>query len=110
MSLENALVAPFVAAAAFIGSMGIIPLATVVNKNGVLFTGIMGFIYFDLMVTPLVHINAKYYGWRVALYIAGVMFVCIVITSLLLNGIFDLLGITPESQRVVSEITQFKID
>ncbi len=110
IALENALVAPFVAAATFIGSMGNIPLATVLNENGVLFAGIMGFIYSDLMVPPLVHINAKYYGWRVALYIAGVMFVSIVITALILNGLFSLLGIVPESERAIAEITQFKID
>ena len=85
-------------------------LATVLNQNGVLFAGIMGFIYSDLMVPPLVHINAKYYGWRVALYIAGVMFISIVLTALILNGLFSFLGIVPESRRVVSEITQFKID
>jgi uncharacterized membrane protein YraQ (UPF0718 family) len=45
VALENALLAPFVAAATFIGSMGNIPLATVLNSNGVLFAGIMGFIY-----------------------------------------------------------------
>ncbi|NIS38625.1 permease, partial [Candidatus Saccharibacteria bacterium] len=67
-------------------------------------------IYSDLMVPPLVHINAKYYGWRVALYIAGVMFVSIVLTALILNGLFSVLNIIPESRRVVSEITQFKID
>lgn len=82
--------------------MGNIPLATVLNENGVLFAGIMGFIYSDLMVPPLVHINAKYYGWRVALYIAGVMYVSIVATALILNGLFSLLGIVPESARVVS--------
>lgn len=110
VAIENALIAPFVAASTFIGSMGNIPLATVLNENGVLFAGIMGFIYSDLMVPPLVHINAKYYGWRVALYIAGVMYVSIVFTALILNGLFSLLGIVPESARVVSEITQFKID
>ncbi|MFH5886002.1 permease [Halalkalibaculum sp. DA3122] len=110
VTLENAMIAPFVAASTFIGSMGNIPLATVLNQNGVLFAGIMGFIYSDLMVPPLVHINAKYYGWRVALYIAGVMFVSIVLTALILNGLFSFLDIVPESRRVVSEITQFKID
>lgn len=110
VAIENALIAPFVAASTFIGSMGNIPLATVLNENGVLFAGIMGFIYSDLMVPPLVHINAKYYGWRVALYIAGVMYISIVCTALILNGLFSLLGIVPESARVVSEITQFKID
>ncbi|MAL18195.1 MAG: permease [Balneola sp.] len=110
VALENALIAPFVAASTFIGSMGNIPLATVLNDNGVLFAGIMGFIYSDLMVPPLVHINAKYYGWRVALYIAGIMFISIVITALLLNGLFGYLDIIPQSQKAVSEITQFKID
>lgn len=110
VALENAVIAPFVAASTFIGSMGNIPLATVLQGNGVLFAGIMGFIYSDLMVPPLVHINAKYYGWKVALYIAGVMFVSIVITALTLNGIFTWLDIVPESEKVVSEITQFKID
>jgi hypothetical protein len=110
ITLENALVAPFVAASTFIGSMGNIPLATVLQSNGVLFAGIMGFIYSDLMVPPLVNINAKYYGWRIALYIAGIMYVSIVITALLLNGIFAWLDIIPETERVVSEITRFKID
>src|SRR6056297_2131490 len=110
VAIENALIAPFVAAATFIGSMGNIPLATVLNENGVLFAGIMGFIYSDLMVPPLVHINAKYYGWRVALYITGIMVVGIVITALILNGLFSALGIVPESERAIAEITQFKID
>jgi hypothetical protein len=110
VALENAMIAPFVAASTFIGSMGNIPLATVLQSNGVLFAGITGFIYSDLMVPPLVHINSKYYGWKVALYIAGVMFISIVITALTLNGVFTWLDIVPESEKAVSEITQFKID
>jgi hypothetical protein len=108
--LENALLAPFVAAATFIGSMGNIPLATVLNASGVLFAGIMGFIYSDLMVPPLVEINARYYGWRVALYIAAVMYVSIVCTALILHYSFALLGITPESARAVKDVAQFKMD
>ncbi|MCX2745401.1 permease [Mangrovivirga sp. M17] len=108
--VENALVAPFVAAATFIGSMGNIPLATVLNENGILFAGLMGFIYSDLMVPPLVNINRKYYGVKVAFYIAGVMYVSIVLTALILNYSFDLLNVLPEGSRKVKEVTQFKID
>ncbi|NIR45545.1 MAG: permease [Gemmatimonadetes bacterium] len=108
--IENAMVAPLVAAATFIGSMGNIPLATVLNANGVLFAGIMGFIYSDLMVPPLVAINAKYYGWRVALYIAAVMFVSIIITAVSLHVGFGALGITPESGRAVEQVTRFALD
>ena len=108
--VENAMVAPFVAAATFIGSMGNIPLATVLNSHGVMFAGIMGFIYSDLMVPPLVMINARYYGWRIALYIAGTMFISIVLTALILHYTFQLLGITPESSRQLGEVTRFAID
>lgn len=110
VALENAMIAPFVAAATFIGSMGNIPLATVLNANGVLFAGIMGFIYSDLMVPPLVAVNAKYYGWRAALYIAGIMYVSIVATALILNGLFGVIGIVPDSGRAVSDVVRFAID
>ncbi len=110
IAIENAFVAPFVAAATFIGSMGNIPLATVLNANGVLFAGIMGFIYSDLMVPPLVAVNAKYYGWRAALYIAAVMYVSMVATALVLNALFHVFGVIPESGRAVADVVQFKID
>ncbi len=110
VALENAAIAPFVAAATFIGSMGNIPLATVLNSSGVLFAGIMGFIYSDLMVPPLVKINAKYYGWKVALYIAGIMYVSIVITSLTLHFIFLFTGMTPQSNQQVQDVATFSLD
>lgn len=110
ITLENAMVAPFVAAATFIGSMGNIPLATVLNSNGVLFAGIMGFIYSDLMVPPLVMINAKYYGKKIALYIAGIMYISIVATALILHNIFALFSIIPESSKKVEDIAQFAFD
>jgi len=108
--LENAAVAPFVAALTFIGSMGNIPLATVLDTNSVLFAGVMGFIYSDLMVPPLVRLNARYYGWRLALYIAAVMYVSIVATALVLHGGFLWLGITPETAKVATHVTQFALD
>ncbi len=110
IALENAAVAPFVAAFTFIGSMGNIPLATVLNANGILFAGIMGFIYSDLMVPPLVQVNATYYGWKMALYIAGTMFVSIVLTALILNATFGFAEIIPESRKGIAEVTQFKMD
>jgi hypothetical protein len=62
------------------------------------------------MVPPLVQVNAKYYGWKLALYIAAIMFVSIVLTALLLNVVFAVAGIIPESRKVISDITQFKLD
>ncbi|NMT62102.1 permease [Marinobacter orientalis] len=108
--LENAIVGPFVAALTFIGSMGNIPLATVLAGSGVTFAGVMAFIYSDLMVPPLVRVNAKYYGWRVALYIAGIMFVSIVATALILHFGFAALGLTPDAVQSAVMSEQFAID
>ena len=55
-------------------------------------------------------INAKYYGWRVALYIAAIMFASIVVTALAMHFIFGALGIIPESSRQVSEVARFELD
>jgi len=111
LALENALLAPLVAALTFIGSMGNIPLATVLDANGVLFAGIMAFIYSDLVVPPLVVINARYYGWRVALAIAGVMYVSVVATALSLQALFAAIGIVPPSGgAAVKEVTRMAID
>jgi len=110
IALQNAAIAPFVAAATFIGSMGNIPLATVLNTGGVMFAGIMGFIYSDLMVPPLVKVNAKYYGWPVALYIAGIMYLSIVATALILHYVFYFTGLTPESSRKIEDVAHFSID
>jgi hypothetical protein len=110
VTLENVLVAPFVAAATFIGSMGNIPLATVLAGSGVGFAGLMAFIYSDLMVPPLVKVNAKYYGWKVALYIAAIMFVSIVITALVLDAGFGLFGMRPSGAAGAVTEQQFAID
>lgn len=49
-------------------------------------------------------------GWRIALYIAGIMYVSIVTTALILNTAFAATGLTPESARQVEDVAQFAID
>jgi len=108
--LENAAVAPFVAAMTFIGSMGNIPLATVLAGSGVAFAGVMGFIYSDLMVPPLVDMNRKYYGIKVALYIAVVMYISILFTALILDYGFEFFDAVPEAAKQKAGGETFKID
>lgn len=38
------------------------------------------------------------------------MYISIVLTALILNGLFSVFGIVPESNRFVTEVAQFKID
>lgn len=58
--LEHIIVGPVVAFMTFIGSMGNIPLAAVLFDNGVSFAGVMAFIFSDLVVFPVLRINARY--------------------------------------------------
>lgn len=108
----QALVGPVAAFFTFIGSMGNIPLAAVLYGNGVAFAGIMAFIFSDLVVIPVLRVNAKYYGWKMALYILCVFLVVLVATALVLHYGFDLLGILPSAEQVrsVTDREFFKID
>mmetsp|Transcript_24930 Transcript_24930/g.45064 ORF Transcript_24930/g.45064 Transcript_24930/m.45064 type:complete len:473 (+) Transcript_24930:474-1892(+) len=103
--LEQTLIGPVAAFFTFIGSMGNIPLAAVLYINGVSFAGIMAFIFSDLIVLPILRINARYYGWAMALYIMAVMFASLVATALVLYYVFGAIGILPSGDNV-SAITE----
>lgn len=77
----HAVIAPFVAVATVIGSMGNGPLAALLWQNGVAFAGIMAFLGADFVVPPAFKINANYYGWPFALYLAGVFAVAAVVSG-----------------------------
>lgn len=94
--LEHIVVAPVIAFMTFIGSMGNIPLAAVLFDKGVSFAGVMAFIFSDLVVFPVLRINAKYYGWKLSLYIMLTLFTALVGASLAMYYGFDLLGYLPE--------------
>ncbi|WP_370230676.1 permease [Marinobacter nauticus] len=94
--LSQTLVGPIAAFFTFIGSMGNIPLAAVLFAQGVSFAGVMAFIFSDLVVLPVLRINASYYGWKMALYILALMLVGIVTVSLLMHYSLALLGMLPD--------------
>lgn len=79
--VAQAAIAPFAAFFTFIGSMGNIPLAAVLFGQGVAFAGVMAFIFSDLVVLPVLRINAQYYGWKMALYLVLIMFIAIVVSA-----------------------------
>jgi hypothetical protein len=110
--LEHTVIGPIAAFFTFIGSMGNIPLASILFANGVSFAGVMAFIFSDLVVFPVIRINAKYYGWKMAFYIIGVFFAALVATALLLHYGFALLGILPQagSGTAVTDAERFAID
>jgi len=92
------LVGPIVAALSFVCSVGNIPLAAVLWNGGISFGGVIAFIYADLIVLPIIDIYRKYYGWRAAGIIVGVFYVAMALAALLIEFLFELLGLMP-SQR-----------
>jgi hypothetical protein len=109
--LEHIVVGPVAAFLTFIGSMGNIPLAALLFDKGVSFAGVMAFIFSDLVVFPVLRINAKYYGWKMSLFILFLLLTALIGTSLTLHYSFDLLGILPDPSQVKIEDSQyFKID
>jgi hypothetical protein len=96
--LEHTLVGPLAAFMTFIGSMGNIPLAGILYRNGVSVAGIMAFIFSDLVVFPVLRINAKYYNWRMSLYILVTLLISLVVVALLIHYGFYLLGLEPQAE------------
>lgn len=111
-TLLQSLVGPLAAFFTFIGSMGNIPLAAVLFGNGVSFAGVMAFIFSDLVVLPVLRIQASYYGWKMALYIAAVFLGILVTAALLMHYAFAAFGLLPEagSVRTVTDREFFGID
>ena len=86
--VENAIVGPIIAVISFVCSIGNVPLAAVLFAGGITFGGAIAFMYADLLVLPILNIYRKYYGWRLAAYIAGVLFATMVLTAILIDAVF----------------------
>jgi len=109
--LQHVIVGPIAAFLTFIGSMGNIPLAALLFGKGVSFAGVMAFIFSDLVVFPVLRINAKYYGWKVSLFILFLLFTSLIATSLILHYGFDAFNLIPEAlSSGINEKEHFKVD
>ena len=109
--LEHVIVGPVAAFLTFIGSMGNIPLAALLFGKGVSFAGVIAFIFSDLVVFPVLRINAKYYGWKMSLFILFLLFTSLIGTSLFLHYGFEFFNMIPEtSAKMITEKNHFAID
>src|SRR5206468_10197836 len=93
--LQNVLVGPVVAALAFVCSIGNIPLAAVLWAGGISFSGVLAFVYADLIVIPIILAYRKYYGGKVTALLVGIMFATMVAAALIVDGIFSALDLVP---------------
>ncbi len=98
-TLENVVVGPIIAVLSFVCSIGNVPLAAVLWSGGISFGGVVAFLFADLIVLPIIVAYRKYYGRSYALRIAALMFVTMVLSALIIDGIFGGLGLIPTGAR-----------
>jgi uncharacterized membrane protein YraQ (UPF0718 family) len=92
--------------------MGNIPLAALLYDQGVSFAGVMAFIFSDLVVLPVLRINATYYGWKMSLYILLLLLSGLVVVSIILHYGMVSLDILPHvgGGRAAAEQEYFRLD
>jgi uncharacterized protein len=93
------LIGPIVAVLSFVCSIGNVPLAAVLWNGGISFGGVVSFIFADLIILPILNIYRKYYGWRMAAFIAGTFYATMVLAGYATELIFQLLGLVPQERN-----------
>jgi uncharacterized membrane protein YraQ (UPF0718 family) len=96
--LWGPLVGPLVAVLSFVCSIGNVPLAVVLWNGGISFGGVIAFIYGDLLILPILNIYRKYYGLRVAAFLAATFYTAIVIAGYAVEALFGGLGLVPSER------------
>ena len=94
------IVGPIVAVVSFVCSIGNVPLAAVLWNGGISFGGVVSFIFADLIILPILNIYRKYYGWRMAAFIAVTFYATMVLAGYAVELIFNLLHLVPEQRNV----------
>ncbi|TMD95775.1 MAG: permease [Chloroflexi bacterium] len=96
----GALVGPLVAVVSFVCSVGNVPLAAVLWSGGIGFSGVISFIFADLIILPIISIHRRYYGGRVSAYLLAVSYATMAVAGLAVGLLFRALGRTPTNRDV----------
>ena len=96
--LWGPLIGPVVALFSFVCSIGNVPLAVVLWKGGISFGGVIAFVFADLLILPILNIYRKYYGMRMAAFLAGTFYLAMVVAGYVVELIFDGPGLLPDQQ------------
>jgi len=94
-TIENVVVGPLIAVLSFVCSVGNVPLAAVLWSGGISFSGVIAFLFADLIVLPILAIYRKYYGTAFTLRISALMLVTMIAAALLIDALFGAVGLIP---------------
>ena len=93
------MIGPIVAMISFVCSVGNVPLAAVLWNGGISFGGVIAFIFGDLIIVPILNINRKYYGLKMAGFLLGSFYVAMVLAGLGVELLFEVIGIEPTERN-----------
>jgi uncharacterized membrane protein YraQ (UPF0718 family) len=96
------IIGPLFAVAAFVCSIGNVPLAAVLWNGGISFGGVVSFIFADLIIVPILLIYRKYYGARMMWFLAGTFYVTMVSAGYFIELVFTPLRLVPSGPRHAS--------
>lgn len=100
-TLWSAAVGPVVAVLSFVCSIGNVPLAAVLWNGGISFAGVISFIFADLLILPILSIYRKYYGLKMAVFLAATSYAAMVLASLAVEGLFSILHLIPTHRHAL---------
>jgi uncharacterized membrane protein YraQ (UPF0718 family) len=98
-TLWGPVIGPLVAVISFVCSIGNVPLAAVLWNGGISFGGVLSFIFADLIILPILNIYRKYYGVRMAAFIAVTFYAAMVVAGLVVDLIFKAVGLVPGARN-----------
>src|SRR5436189_6457298 len=102
---ENVVLGPIVAVLSFGCSVGNAPLAAVLWAGGISFSGVIAFIYADLIIIPIVIAYRKYYCGELTARLVAIMFATMVLAALAVDGIFSAAVLVPTKRPSIDSIS-----
>jgi uncharacterized membrane protein YraQ (UPF0718 family) len=98
------LIGPVVAVLSFVCSIGNVPLAAVLWNGGISFGGVVSFIFADLLIVPILVIYRKYYGKKMAVFLAITFYAASVLAGYVVELLFGVTGLIPTERNAEVEM------
>jgi uncharacterized protein len=99
--LWGPIVGPVVSIAAFVCSIGNVPLAAVLWNGGISFGGVVAFIFADLLILPILNIYRKYYGIRMTVILFVTFYVSMVCAGYIVELLFRAMSLVPSERNAM---------
>ena len=98
--IESSLLGVFIGVITFVCSVGNVPFALILWKNGIAFGGVMSFIFADLIVPNITNAYRRYYGWRMALCLFLTIFFTAATAGVIIHYLWGFIGLVPDAGQL----------